>query len=155
MRLPPKHSQTEHLPDRPQPANLSPVRPQPEEGQPDCTADTFAEQCGGTVRKRVSAHLTLFQKPDVTNPPIHTSASTSSDLGRPQPPITALWNPVKRNQEEGCNKESAEDTTPAAAPIKRGSIAARVAAFEANNAGPPTATAVPSVPARPAWVRKM
>ncbi|EUB63333.1 SLIT-ROBO Rho GTPase-activating protein 3 [Echinococcus granulosus] len=166
------------LPDRPQPPNWgrtpSSSKEEDSSGPGKNAADTFAEQAGGTVRKRVSTQLAHFAEP---SRPLITSASLSNDLGwsesAPKPVATpATWwstrKLISQTEEEGrdgvmsksfvsknksVEKENVTTTsaTDSPVPIKRGSIAARVAAFEAStNIGSSTS----STSARPSWVKK-
>ena len=174
------------LPDRPQPPNLSKTTDKSKEVEEEETplascknssADTFAEQTGGTVRKRVSAHIAALAEPVKTLP---GSTSTGADGGgsdstakstatvntnrwtarKPSPQTTegedgrekvmskSFVNENKApTPEKSVTTGSANDSP---LPIKRGSIAARVAAFEASSN---TAT-TNATPARPNWLRK-
>ncbi|VDK22639.1 unnamed protein product [Taenia asiatica] len=167
------------LPDRPQPPNwgraLSKSKEEDLSGPIKNAADTFAEQACGTVRKRVGtqlAHLSEFSKP------LTTSTSLSNDLGRsesaPKPvaAATTWWSTRKLvSQAEGEGKDgvmsksfvsesksvemdnvTTTSATDSPVPIKRGSIAARVAAFEAStNSGSATGS---TSSARPSWVKR-
>ncbi|KAM7536058.1 hypothetical protein Aperf_G00000098355 [Anoplocephala perfoliata] len=172
------------LQERPKPPNFSKPSPSAERQDDSPTsstskdaADTFAEQAGGTVRKRVSATFNVETKPK----PLPTSASLSIDLScsgaetksSAVASATATRWPTRKlasekeepesimsksfvmegrsgekenltsNSTSAGNNNSATDSP---VPIKRGSIAARVAAFEASNASAPAI--------RPSWVRK-
>lgn len=183
MRLPSAVKPTSEvflgLHDRPKPPNFSKL-PSSAERQDDSStnttkdaADTFAEQAGGTVRKRVSAAFNMETK----SKPLPTSTSLSTDLSCSTPPVASTtatrWSTRKNTSEmeeseapmsksfvvEGCSGEkenvtsnptpvgNSNSATDSPVPIKRGSIAARVAAFEASNA-----STAPTI--RPSWVRK-
>ncbi|KAL5970252.1 SLIT-ROBO Rho GTPase-activating protein 1, partial [Taenia solium] len=179
MRLPSAAKHTSdfvlELPDRPQPPNwgraLSKSKEEDLSGPIKNAADTFAEQAGGTVRKRVGtqlAHLPDFSKP------LTTSTSLSNDLGRsesaPKPVAAAAtwWSTRKLvSQAEGEGKDgvmsksvsesksvemgnvTTTSATDSPVPIKRGSIAARVAAFEAStNSGSTTGNTSSARPSR-------
>lgn len=183
MRLPSAAKHTSDLvvglPDRPQPPNWSSVLSKSKEedflGPINNAADTFAEQAGGTVRKRVSTQLAHFPEP---SRPLTTSTSLSNDLGRsesaPKPAAasSAWWSTRKLiTQTEGEGRDAVmsksfvsenksvekENVTTTSAtdspiPIKRGSIAARVAAFEASTNSSSVTGGTSS--ARPSWVKK-
>ncbi|VDN98452.1 unnamed protein product, partial [Rodentolepis nana] len=200
MRLPsaPKPiSETLLLKDRPKPPNFNKTTATTEEFQlqlqedsPTSTTDTFAEQAGGTVRKRVSASFVGGMEAK-SKSLLPTSASLSADLGQSEQEIKApaasttsstRWSTrklavEKEGGESGVNSGSmmsksfvvegrnsggekenvtsnselvtnSTSTQESPVPIKRGSIAARVAAFEASNAST-------APPIRPSWVKKI
>lgn len=130
----------------------------------DLSSEHFAEQAGGTVRKRVSAHFTLLQKQTTSatssSSVLPTSASVSSDLSRtvtapPKPFWTSSSLKTKDEAESIDSKENSGEDGSAPPAIKRGSIAARVAAFESATSGGGLGTSQSSTAsARPAWARK-
>ncbi|VDM16271.1 unnamed protein product [Hydatigera taeniaeformis] len=180
MRLPSAAKYTPDLilglPGRPQPANWgrAPAKSKEDDllGPSKNAADTFAEQTGGTVRKRVSTQLVQFSE---SSKPLTTSSSLSNDLGRPETAVkpvaaAATWRSIRKltSQSEGESNDtmskslvneskSVENaTTPNATdspvPIKCGSIAARVAAFEASTSSGGASGSGSST--RPSWVKK-
>ncbi|KAM3172307.1 hypothetical protein ACTXT7_014801 [Hymenolepis weldensis] len=188
MRLPSAPKPTSEvllLQDRPKPPNFSKLttttevfqQHQQQEDYPTSTTDTFAEQAGGTVRKRVGVPFGGGIETK-SKSLLSTSASLSTDLGQSEPdaraPVAsttsaARWSTRKlalekegvelegsssntmsksfvvEGRNSGGEKENftsnsepgvtnSNSATDSPVPIKRGSIAARVAAFEASNA---------------------